>query len=312
MKRLLALGVGCCWLARCALGQMSVEVDFEFEQYLAGEPLRAAVRLTNFSGRTLKLGETPDWLDVSVESDSGFVVGRTADPPVVESFELPSSSRATRWVDLVPYFNLGRPGRYRVTATVRIRELGLELTSKPSAVNISSGTKIWEQDFGLNTAAADAPPAIEVRRYALIQAMNEKKVTLFVRVSDVYEARVFRVSAIGPVLAFSHPEAQVDRSGQLHVLFQTSAKRFTYIITSVDGEIVGRQIHQYTNTRPKLRIREDGTVVVSGGWRLVTSSDIPKPEPVPEPVLDKTNVPPAAPSPDKAPGKEPPAEAPKR
>jgi hypothetical protein len=288
------------------LGQVTVETVFEHEQYLAGEPLRAGVRITNYSGQTLKLGETADWLDLLVESEMGDVVAQHADPPVVEPFELPSASRATRWVDLVPFFEVGRVGRYKVTPTVRIAELGLVLTGTAAGVNITGGAKIWEQDFGVPRAEGSPSAAFEVRRYALIQSMNQKKISLHVRVSDQQEVRIFRVLRLGPVLAFSRPEAQVDRSGQLHVLNQTSARQFTYGVVSPDGELVVRQLHHYAATRPALRTKEDGTLVVSGGYRQITPEDIPKPEKAPDPVIEPPATPPAPAAAEKAPGPNPP------
>lgn len=261
-----------------AFAQVSVEVVFEDDQYLANEQTRAGVRITNFSGQTLKLGEEPEWLDINVEAEQGFIISRTTDPPVVEAFELPSSSRATRWVDLVPYFNLGKAGRYKVTATVRIPELNLDLTSRPATLNITSGAKIWEQDFGVKITGTDGETSSEVRRYALVQAMNSKRVSLYARVSDSHDTRVYRVFALGPVIAFSHPEAQVDRSALLHVLFQVGARRFTYAVVNPQGELVGHQTHQYTDSRPALHARDDGTVVVSGGIRIISPDDIPKTE----------------------------------
>src|SRR5262245_18716022 len=48
--------------------QMTVEVALEQEQFLGGEALPAAVRITNLSGQTLHLGTEPDWLTFLVES----------------------------------------------------------------------------------------------------------------------------------------------------------------------------------------------------------------------------------------------------
>ena len=38
-----------------------------------------------------------------------------------------------------------------------------------------------------------------------------------------------------------------------------------------------REVYQYTTTRPVLRGDQDGNLVVTGGARVVTQSDIPKP-----------------------------------
>jgi hypothetical protein len=269
------------WLAGRAVGQVTVEVVFERNQYLAGERMQAGVRITNFSGRTLRLGDRPDWLDVTVEGEDGFLVDRTGDPPVVEAFEVPNSGRATRRVDLVPYFNIGKMGHYRVIATVRIAELGQELTTKPAGVHVVSGAKLWEQAFGIPMAEGGKGGAPDVRKYALVQALGGKQAALYVRLTDAQETKIHGVLQIGPMLAFSRPETQVDREARLHVLFQVAARQFTYVMVSPDGELVARQTHQYTDTRPVLRSREGGEIVVSGGTRVRSLDDVPPSESVP-------------------------------
>jgi uncharacterized protein (DUF58 family) len=71
--------------------QVTVEVVLEQEQFLGGEALPVAVRITNRSGQTLRMGNEPDWLTFSVESREGFVVVKTDEVPVLGAFELESS-----------------------------------------------------------------------------------------------------------------------------------------------------------------------------------------------------------------------------
>jgi hypothetical protein len=282
--------------APCLVGQITVEVHFEEEQYLAHESLVAAVKIVNFSGQTLKLGTEADWLRFLVESDDYYVTKR-GDPPVVEQFDLPSASKATRRVDLAPYFDMGKPGHCRVTATVKIAQLGQEITSPPAKVGIISGTRLWELEFGLPAQPGNGEASPEVRKYALLQTMSQKRMRLYVRVSDRYDARVYRVFPIGRLLSFSRPETQVDRQAQLHVLFQTGAREFTYCVINPEGELLKRQTHQYTDSRPRLRADHEGRIAVVGGMRTVSSTDWPKPSDAelaaPAPALP-------APSPDKA------------
>jgi hypothetical protein len=280
--------------APCLVGQITVEVHFEEEQYLAHESLVAAVKIVNFSGQTLKLGTEADWLRFLVESDDYYVTKR-GDPPVVEQFDLPSASKATRRVDLAPYFDMGKPGHCRVTATVKIAQLGQEITSPPAKVGIISGTRLWELEFGLPAQPGNGEASPEVRKYALLQTMSQKRMRLYVRVSDRYDARVYRVFPIGRLLSFSRPETQVDRQAQLHVLFQTGAREFTYCVINPEGELLKRQTHQYTDSRPRLRADHEGRIAVVGGMRTVSSTDWPKPG---DAELAAPALP--APSPDKA------------
>ena len=57
--------------------QVSVEVVFEQDQdqFLRGEAIKAGVRITNLSGRTLHFGEDDDWLTFTVQSREGSDAG---------------------------------------------------------------------------------------------------------------------------------------------------------------------------------------------------------------------------------------------
>ena len=119
------------------------------------------------------------------------------------------------------------------------------------------------------------PP--EVRKYALQQAIHLKQLKLYARVSDQSESRVFRVFPIGPMISFSKPECQIDKSSNLHVLYQTAAKSFNYSVINSDGRLLVRQTYEYTDTRPVLRVDREGRILIGGGARRGSSNDLPPP-----------------------------------
>jgi len=299
VKPLFAAMLVLCAVLPPALAQVRVEIDFDQQQYLANEPLLASVKITNFSGRPLKLGKDPAWLKFEVQSVDGFIVQKFGDPPVVEEFEVPSSKRGVRRVDLAPYFDMAKPGRYQVTAIVNLPGTEQELVSNAGAVNIMGGTKLWEQDFGSSVPGAD-PNASETRKYALIQASHGKGVRLYARVSDSTEDRIYRIFALGPLLSFSRPEAQVDNTGMLHVLFQTGAHAFTYTVVRPDGELSLRHTYEYAGSRPKLRSETDGAIRVVGSSRLLSPSDFPKAPAPSDPQPGTNSVPDSARKPDES------------
>jgi len=251
--------------------QVTVEVLFDQEQFLRDESLPAKVRITNHSGQTLPLGKQPDWLTFAMESRDGAVVSKLGEVPVQEEFSLESSMVAVRRVDLMPYFELSQPGRYRVTAILKIKQWNVDVSSKPKLFEIVRGTKIWEQTFGVPDSGA--PP--EVRKYALQQANYLKRLLLYVRLTDETENRVFKVFPVGPLVSFSRPEVQLDKRSNLHLLFQIGARAFIYAVINPDGQIVVRQTHDYARTRPVLKSQEDGQIFVSGGTRRITADDLP-------------------------------------
>ena len=270
--RILPITAG--WLLAAAfplLAQVQVEVVLDQEQFLRDESLPVKVRITNRSGQTLKLGADADWLTFSVESRDGFIVTKLADAPAAGEFSLESAMVGTKRIDLLPYFDVSQPGRYTVVANVKIKQWNDEVSSKPKPFEISRGTKIWEQEFGVPTSAG----APEVRKYALQQAQYLKRLVLYCRLTDAEDNRVFRVLPLGPLVSFSRPEAQVDKASNLHVLFQTGARSFVYNMINPDGAVLVRQTHDYTASRPRLKGSEDGTISVSGGARRASADDLP-------------------------------------
>ena len=256
----------------CLRAQVTVEVLPEQEQFLRDESMHIKVRITNRSGQALELGKTGDWLTFAVENRDDAVVNRLGDVPVAGEFSLESSMVANRRVDLMPYFNLSKPGRYTVTATVKIPQWNEEVASKPKSFEIIRGNTIWEQEFGVPTAQGSP----EVRKYALQQAHYLKRLILYVRLTDTAENHIFRVFPVGPIVSFSRqPEAQVDKESNLHLLFQTGARSFTYAMINPEGEIVARQTHDYTSSRPVLRSNDGGKISVAGGVRRMAGDDIP-------------------------------------
>jgi hypothetical protein len=135
-----------------ASAQVTVTLTLDQDQFLPSESLPVAVHVTNQSGQPLHLGADPDWLTFSVEAaddpDNSIVV-KNSNPPVQGEFELDSSQIATKQVDLQPYFDLRRSGRYRIIATVHIKDWNTEITSPPRGFDVVDGAKLWSQVFGV-------------------------------------------------------------------------------------------------------------------------------------------------------------------
>ena len=279
--------------ASLATAQLSVEVVTEQDQFLRDEPLPVKVRITNRSGQTLQFGNDNEWLSFAIESQDGFVVSKLMNAPVIGEFNLQSAHMATRQVDLMPCFDLSQPGRYTVSATVRIKEWNNEVASKPKTFEVVRGTKIWEQEFGVPSSSG-VPDA---RKYVLQQANYQKQLKLYLRLTDINDNKVFRVLPLGQLVSFSRPEAQLDRSSSLHVLFQNGARSFLFHVITPDGEVVLRQVYEYTATRPALRVNEEGRIFVAGGARRLSAGDVPSSltnataASIPQPSVSVTNSP---------------------
>jgi len=257
-----------------AAAQVSVEITMDQEQFLPSEAVPVAVKITNRSGQQLHLGAAADWLTFSVESTDGFIVIKNAEVPVTGEFDLESSQIGIiKRVDLQPYFQMGRHGRYKVIATLRIKDWSASVNSAPKTFDVVNGAKLWSQDFGVPGVTNSQP---EVRKFTLEEANYLRlQLRLYVRVSDQSESQVFKVTTLGQMVSFSDPDAKVDRTSQLHVLWQAGAQVFNYALINANGEVVRQEVYNNAGSRPRLVVNEQGEVSVAGGTRRMKPEELP-------------------------------------
>jgi hypothetical protein len=285
-------GLLLCALLFASLGRLSAQVTVELitdqNEFLPGEPVPVVVRITNRSGQMLKFGHEQGWLKFSIAAHEGYVAMRQNDIPTEEEFTLQSSERANVKLDLAPFFSLDKPGHYKITATVSIPEWNRQLSSEQKAIDIISGARIWQQEFGVPKAngATNGPP--ELRIYALQEANYLKRnLMLYAQVTDS-GGRYNRVTAIGPMISFGPTEAKIDKVSRLHVLYQNGPRSFSYTVITPECEIITRQSYDYT-TRPRMIADAEGNITVEGGSRRISRDDLPAPK---APVFNDVSAPP--------------------
>jgi len=115
----------------CSRGQLVVEVTQDQHQFLQGESLPVAVRVSNRAGQPLHLGEEEGWLKFNIEAREGSPVSKLSDPDVVGPFDLESSHVAIKRVDLAGHFQAIIPGHYAIVATVYVKAWNREISSPP-------------------------------------------------------------------------------------------------------------------------------------------------------------------------------------
>lgn len=288
MKWFIVFAIYCVVSATSALAQITVDVFLDQDHFLANEPIYARIRVANSSGQTLKLSKADDWLSVSVESRDNLAVNQIAELPTVDDFTLDSAFTAVRKIDLSQCFSIVKSGRYTITATVKVPKWTQRFVSNPKTFDISVGTRLAEATFGVPTPDGSASPDGPVtRKYILLGSQQLKENKLYMRMTDSNEARTYKVFSLGTMVSFSKPEYQLDKWSNLHVLFQTGPRGFSYSIINPEALLITRENYDYSSTRPVLTPNRDGKVSVVGGTRRALESDIPPPEPAavsPEPV----------------------------
>lgn len=254
------------------------ELKIEQTQFMPDEDMQVKVRVVNRSGQDLTLGQEDDWVVFSIQGEKGSIVGKLADIPAAGAFTLHSSQAGSRSFNLAPYFDFHRAGRYTIGATIKIPQWSQAISCKQVSVNIADGVRVPnvpEVVVGVPPINGDTNEAPEVRKYILQEASTETGSKLYLRLTDATGGRTFRVVPIDRLLSFSHPEAQVDRYSNMHIINQTGAKSFSYYVINPLGQLLERQTYDYTQTRPTLRNGDDGMIIVSGGIRRFTDKDIP-------------------------------------
>jgi hypothetical protein len=282
-----------------ASAQVKVDVLFDGEQFIANEPIIARVRIVNDSGVTLRLAETPDWLDFAVKTKQngheGPYVRALRAPQHIDPFNLESSKTATVRMDLSPMFKINDVAEYQVVATVKVPAFTASYASPGRTFFIVTGSRMWERQFGVPASIAppDASGAPEMRKYMLIQALSGKETKFYVRVTDAQENNI-KVIPVGTLISFSRPEPQLDKWSNLHVMYQNGSKSFVYSIVNPEGLLIARETYDIADTRPAMVPNDEGRIVIRGGKRHPTTGDIPPYDAAQLP--DETPIPAAVPA----------------
>jgi hypothetical protein len=160
---------------------------------------------------------------------------------------------------------------------LRVKAWSAETASAPKIFDVITGAKLWSQEFGVPTT--NGLP--EMRKFTLEQAAYlHAQMRMYVQLSDAEEARVYKTTQLGPTVSFNRPEAQIDRTSHLHVLWQSGAQSFVYCLVNPNGEIVNRENYDDLNTRPRLTVNGQGDVIVFGGVRRPKLGEPMMPPPV--------------------------------
>jgi hypothetical protein len=266
--------------ARAQVSGVTAELVLDQDQYLPDEDLQLRVRITNRSGQPLTLGQDDSWISFDIVGERSFVASKLATMPVGGQFTLLSGQTGWRALNPTPYFDFRRPGRYRIGATIRLAQWGQVVACRPAVFTVANGValpNLADLQIGLPLPPGVTNSRPEIRRYSLLKVAYLDELKLYVRLTDDH-GRTLRVFPLARMLSFSAPEAQIDRANNLHVLLQTGARSFNYAVVSPEGQLLARQMHDYTQSRPTLRTTDNGEIFVYGGVRRVTANDVPAPE----------------------------------
>ena len=272
MRVRLLLPLLLCSLFVTARAQVEIQLEFDQNQFLPHEKTELILRMINYTGEPLRLGEQPGWIRFSVENIDGTVVNRIEDLEETGAFTLKPSARGTLRFNLAPLFKLDQIGRYKVTATVSTGSRNEHIVSAPVEFEIMSGVVLWEREFGFAGSQGTR------RKYMIQQANYLNRPRLYASVTDPLDASACRVIRLGTVVSFNPPsDFMLDATNRLHVIHQVGADDFIHHCIGSHGDVIIRNIYANRSGRPSLGMNDDGEVTVIHGRRKPNPGDIPSP-----------------------------------
>lgn len=252
-------------LAAMASARAQIQVDISFKRtlYLRYEPLICTVTITNVSGRTLDLADTPrdKWFGFEIASGDGRPLPPNNAGYRNEPMQIQTGQKLTRSINLTPLYPISEFGTYRVRATVFSAQLNKYFSSPTLNVEITEGRDLWRQTLGVPPGAGQG----NSRLVTLLAHRLPQTTVLYVRVEDREAGVVYCTTPLGRFVAFGNPEVEFDSSNNVHILQNTAPKNFLHSAVDLNGRIIKQQAYNATNVRPALVRKPDGSIDVSGG-----------------------------------------------
>jgi hypothetical protein len=261
-----------------AVGGVSAEIIFEHDEFIPGETVKAGVRIINRSGETLQLGQDKSWLKFSMESSDNRFVREIAAPDVSGVFSLPSSAMGTKKVPLTRYWDLQRPGRYTVSASLQIPSWPDPIPTQPKIFDITPGLPVKSVEFGVPPVNGRTNAEPETCRYVLEKLDRHGRVTLYFALTDASGAKIYEAFPLCDMPSTSRPEIQVDQHSNAHILVQTEVKFSVYFEINFAGAILARQTYRFGAAVPDLGVDRFGNIGVSRAVREARANDLPPAE----------------------------------
>jgi hypothetical protein len=249
--------------AAAAEAQVQVDLKFKRLQYIAHEPVVATLAITNLAGRDIELH------DADGQSWLGFEITGSDEQPIAPlnganrepSLRIQAGQRVTRQIDLTPLYPVYEYGAYHVRTNIYFGDLGKYFYSGTRVFEVTDARPIWEQTVGVPDGAGSG----EVRTYSLMTNRFPDHTSLYVRVQDKDAGVVYATYSLGRAIDFEQPQAEIDRSNQLHVLHCEAPRTWSYTRIGLNGQLLTHSSFMETKTRPRLVHSGGGEVAVRGG-----------------------------------------------
>lgn len=253
-------------LAAPAWAQVTVRLDMERERYLLYEPMTATVEIGNYGASEVQLAdqESMPWLRFEINRSNGERIGMVGPGFLAGAVALAPGRAIAKSADLVAYYMIRAPGKYRIRALVKIAGGSGSFASRERSVEVVGGRQILAKPAGFK----DESGKDCLRNYVVLETRLATQVWLYARTEDQPGDTIYGVVPLGEWVTFSTPTAETDRNGNLHVLHQAQPRLYRYSVISPNSVVLKRELFSNYNTVPQLQRTEDGQVKMVGGENI--------------------------------------------
>jgi len=261
-------------LAAPAWAQVSVRLDFGRERFLLYESIIATVEINNYAASELRLvdEEATPWLRFEIMRPNAEHIETVGPGFLAGAATLASGQSAARAADLVAYYKVREPGKYRIRALVKVAGYSGTFASGQKVIEVVSGRQLVTKTLGVK----DETGKETMRTYSVLEVLMDQQVWLYTRVEDAQAGHVYGVVPLGEWVTFSSPKVDADKDGNFHVLHQSQPRQYHYSVISPKATVVKRETFTNFNSVPDVKRTEDGHVKVVGG-EAVGRSRSPQP-----------------------------------
>lgn len=247
--------------------QLAVELIAEKREFVAYEPVRMQVSITNQSSNPILLG-TPgghldSWLKIDVTTENGELLHPGRPPQQIDPTQIRPGQNIRINFDLGLIAPITRFGAYSVRAGVWTPPDSAYTQSNSLRINIVNARTIWSQAFGVPHGREGGG---ESRIFNIQQYRGFDGGTLYLRLDERGTGRVLACYPIGPALEQREPSFALDGGANLHALFLTTPAFYRHLVFDPDGRITENRLYtEVANQRPRLAQDIDGSLLVQGG-----------------------------------------------
>ena len=253
--------------AMAAQAQIEVTWSLVHNRTILMEPVKAVVRLANYSGRDLDL--TPNGtarLTFDVEDQPTSTVPSTGEPLVRKAVIIPANETREIEVNLLDAYRIVKGQSYMLTPILEFD--GTRFFGARLSLEVQPGIELLKREYGMISSG-------DARTVSLRQIYRELGDRLFVRIDNSSTGYCLGAYELGRLIRFFVPRLEQDREGHFHVLHQSGPDRFVHSVFDYDAHSRGQTFYSSEVSNIRLARTESGDVEVVGGTAYVEDPDNP-------------------------------------